>query len=130
MYISQIKDCNLGPISQVDIAPSFDINGNPRPLIIVGENGSGKSTFISNIVDSFYELAGRGFQNALHTGEDGNGYEFYKIIRREKPSITQTELAETMNLSRRSVQTIMKALIDEGIIERSGSKKSGTWIVK
>lgn len=47
MYISQIKDCNLGPISQVDIAPSFDINGNPRPLIIVGENGSGKSTFIS-----------------------------------------------------------------------------------
>ena len=52
------------------------------------------------------------------------------LILREKPSITQTELAETMNLSRRSVQTIMKALIDEGIIERSGSKKSGTWIVK
>ncbi len=52
------------------------------------------------------------------------------LILREKPSITQTELAETMNLSRQSVQTIMKALIDEGIIERSGSKKSGTWIVK
>lgn len=80
MYISQIKDCNLGPISQVDISPSFDINGNPKPLIIVGENGSGKSTFISNIVDAFYELAGQGFQNALHLSDGGNGYEFYKII--------------------------------------------------
>lgn len=42
----------------------------------------------------------------------------------------QTELAIMMNKSRRSVQTIMKQLIDEGIIERVGSKRIGTWVVK
>lgn len=80
MYISQIKDCNLGPISLVDISPSFRTNGNPKPLIVVGENGSGKSTFISNIVDAFYEIAGQGFQDVLHSSDGGNGYDYYKII--------------------------------------------------
>lgn len=44
MYINRIVDCNVGPISKIDIYPSFDAEGNPRPLIVVGENGSGKST--------------------------------------------------------------------------------------
>ena len=54
----------------------------------------------------------------------------YLLLLRENPSITQTELAVMMNKSRRSVQTIMKQLIDEGVIERVGSKRIGTWIVK
>lgn len=80
MYISRIVDRNLGPISKIDISPSFNQNGTPKPLIIVGENGSGKSTLISNIVDSFYELAGKCFTNALHQNEGGLGYAFYKTI--------------------------------------------------
>lgn len=52
------------------------------------------------------------------------------LLLRENPSITQTELATMMNKSRRYVQTMMKQLIDDGIVERVGSKKIGTWIVK
>ncbi len=52
------------------------------------------------------------------------------LLLRENPSITQTELATMMNKSRRSIQTIMKQLIDEGVIERVGSKRIGTWIVR
>ncbi len=52
------------------------------------------------------------------------------LLLRENPSITQTELASMMNKSRRYVQTMMKQLIDEGVIERVGSKRIGTWIVK
>ena len=55
-------------------------DGKPKPLIIVGENGSGKSTMISNIVDSLYELAGRGFSNVVHYRMGGSGYLYYKII--------------------------------------------------
>lgn len=80
MYISRLVDRNLGPISKINISPSFNQNGTPKPLIIVGENGSGKSTLISNIVDSFYELAGKSFTNALHPNEGGLGYTFYKTI--------------------------------------------------
>ena len=52
------------------------------------------------------------------------------LLIRENPSITQTELAEIMNRSRRSVQSLMKKLIEDGVIERIGSKKKGTWLVK
>jgi ATP-dependent DNA helicase RecG len=56
--------------------------------------------------------------------------EYLLLLLRENPSITQTELANMLNKSRRSVQTIMKQLIDEGVIERVGSKRIGTWIVR
>ncbi len=52
------------------------------------------------------------------------------LLLRENPSMTQTELATMMNKSRRYVQTMMKQLIDEGVIERVGSKRIGTWIVR
>ena len=80
MYISRIIDKNIGPISKIDISPSFMDDGKPKPLIIVGENGSGKSTMISNIVDSLYELAGKGFSNVVHYRMGVSGYLYYKII--------------------------------------------------
>ena len=54
--------------------------------------------------------------------------EYLLLLIREKPSITQAELAEIMNKSRRSIQNLMKQLIDEGVVERIGSKKRGTWL--
>ena len=56
--------------------------------------------------------------------------EYLLLIIRENPSITQTELSAMMNKSRRTIQMLMKQLIDEGVIDRVGSKRSGTWIVK
>jgi len=35
-----------------------------------------------------------------------------------------------MGKSRRSVQMLMKQLIEDDAIERLGSKKQGTWILK
>lgn len=80
MYICRIFDCNIGPIGKLNIIPSFGAEGNPKPLIFVGENGSGKSTIISNIVDSFYEMAGIKYGNARHSIGVGNKYEYYKNI--------------------------------------------------
>ena len=56
--------------------------------------------------------------------------EYLLLLIRENPSITQAELAELMNRSRRSVQSMMKKLIEDGTVERIGSKKQGTWMVK
>lgn len=80
MYVKRIVDKNIGPISKVDISPSFSESGNPKPIIFVGKNGSGKSTLISNIVDSFFEFAGKGFNNALQPNESGFGHTYFKII--------------------------------------------------
>ena len=65
MYIRRIVCKNIGPLSSIDLAMPFNSDGTPKPLILVGENGSGKSTFLSNIVDSFYEIAHKEFSNAV-----------------------------------------------------------------
>ena len=48
-------------------------------LPIVGENGCGKSLLLSNIVDSFYCIAQKGFDNAMEKADTG-GEEYYKNI--------------------------------------------------
>ena len=76
-----------------------------------------------------YDKAQNKAQNKAQKGALSDR-EYLLLLLRENPSATQTELAEIMNKSRRSVQMLMKELIDEGVVERMGSKKIGTWIVK
>ena len=78
MYIRKIVSKNLGPIKEIQLSLPFE-NGTPKPVVIVGENGTGKSTLISNVVDSFYEIAGAAYPDARKHGEI-EGYEFYKTI--------------------------------------------------
>ena len=79
MYIKNLIYENVGPIEHVNIKPSYTSYGNPKPLLLVGENGTGKSTILSNIVDSFYEIAGEAFDNACQP--INSGHQYYKIIR-------------------------------------------------
>lgn len=79
MYLKKIKDVNIGPIKEASIAFPFKNNGEPKPVVIVGENGTGKSALLSNIVDGLYEIAGEAFSNARQPA-DTEGYEFYKAI--------------------------------------------------
>jgi len=52
MYAKRIQIRNYGPIDHVDITfPFTDGDENPKPVLLVGENGSGKSILLSNIVD-------------------------------------------------------------------------------
>lgn len=86
MYIKKIKDENIGPIKVLNIIFPFNDDGNPKPIIFVGENGSGKSMLLSNIVDALYEIAGSGFDDAWHVTETG-GHEYYKSIKNSQISI-------------------------------------------
>ena len=81
MYIKKLIYENVGPIEHVNITPSFTPEGNPKPILLVGENGTGKSTILSNIVDAFYEIAGKAYSDAWKA--DGQGHQYYKVIRAE-----------------------------------------------
>lgn len=65
MYIEKLAYKNVGPLQDVRIDFPFNNNGTPKPVILVGENGTGKSTILSNIVDSFYEMAQKHFMNPI-----------------------------------------------------------------
>ena len=71
MYIRKIVSKNLGPIKKIQLLLPLE-NGVPKPVVLVGENGTGKSTLISNVVDSFYEIAGAAYPDMrlLHRNRD------------------------------------------------------------
>ena len=50
MYTKRIQIVNYGPIGHLDITLPFD-GESPKPVLLVGENGSGKSIFLSHIVN-------------------------------------------------------------------------------
>jgi predicted ATP-binding protein involved in virulence len=56
MYINKITIENFGPLQRVVIDCPFDEHQNPLPLILVGTNGSGKTSILANIIDALVEL--------------------------------------------------------------------------
>lgn len=51
MYLKRLHLEKIGPISECSFELPFQENGNPKPVIIVGENGTGKSILLSFIVN-------------------------------------------------------------------------------
>lgn len=88
MYIEKLHYINVGPIEKLDI--NFMQNGEtiPKPIVIVGKNGSGKSILLSHIVDACYEIADAAFTNAMKKTE-GIRNQYFKEIAPYQISIGQ-----------------------------------------
>lgn len=48
----------------------------------------------------------------------------------QNPSVTQNEISETLSISIATVKRTIKQMTENGIIERTGGKRYGEWIVK
>lgn len=81
MYLKKIVCENMGPISYVDIEPVFTEEGNPKPLILVGKNGTGKSILISNIADSLFEFGDQAFSDVAEASEKRRTLFFKDLFR-------------------------------------------------
>lgn len=77
MYLRNIAIKNIGPIEELSVEIPFKKNGDPKPVIFVGENGSGKTILQSQIVDSFYEIGSNLFEDVGK--QKGLGRSYYKI---------------------------------------------------
>lgn len=56
MYLHEIQLKNAGPIENLDIKLGTNESGTPKPLVIVGKNGSGKSIALSYIVSAMLHV--------------------------------------------------------------------------
>jgi ATP-dependent DNA helicase RecG len=55
--------------------------------------------------------------------------EIVSLIK-QNPEITTTQLAEAMNVTRRTIANYIQTLKQEGKITRIDGRKNGTWVVK
>ena len=60
MYAKRIQIVNYGPIDQLDITFPFE-DDIPKPIVLVGENGSGKSILLSHLVNGL--ISAKGIEN-------------------------------------------------------------------
>ena len=74
MYTKRIQITNYGPIDHLDITLPFH-DDTPKPVVLVGENGSGKSILLSHIVNGLIEAKGIAYP---HTPEVESG-KVYKL---------------------------------------------------
>ena len=63
MYVRRIQLSNYGPIENLDIEFPFDGDA-PKPVVLVGENGSGKSILLSHIVNGLIVSKGIAYPEA------------------------------------------------------------------
>ena len=76
MYFKSIKISNYGPISNANIDFRFDSSGKPLPIVLIGRNGTGKSLFITNLVDALIETKRHAFPLGIL---EVNNNSFYKV---------------------------------------------------
>lgn len=76
-----LRDClieNVGPITALDVSLDLDIRGNPKPIILVGKNGTGKTIFLAYVLDALAELAKKKFRD-IAIGQQIGHSPFLKI---------------------------------------------------
>ena len=78
MYLKEFELENLGPIDYLNQKLEFHRDGNPKPLLIIGENGAGKSILISHIVNAII--------SARQTVYDDSDVEKGKVYKYRSPA--------------------------------------------
>ena len=63
MYFKHITLRNVGPIEKINYDFQFSNDGNPKPLILVGTNGSGKSILLSYLLNALMAAQQVAFDN-------------------------------------------------------------------
>lgn len=72
MYLKRLYIENNGPLRQVSLELPFAANGDPKPIIMVGGNGSGKTNLLSIITDALFEAAAVHFRNVVPDKSGGS----------------------------------------------------------
>ena len=107
MYVKRVQLENYGPVQRLDIRFPFD-GENPKPVVLVGENGTGKTIVLSHIVNGMIEAKHAAYSdpNSRETPEGrvfkvrdgryiavGSGYYFARVGFEEGRFIEEIFLA-------------------------------------
>lgn len=105
-------------------------NGSPEPVFDFDEDRTffGVDFFIHPLFDkeTYSENINNGSSERTETKLNENARKVLELVGKNQ-NITATELAAEIGVSSRAVEKIIGNLKELGLIERTGSKKNGTW---
>lgn len=105
-------------------------NGLPEPVFDVSHSLVTLTIPFRQPLSAIGGLNG-GINGGLNGGLELNEREIQLIqIIKESPKVTIEEAATKMGISKRTAERLFTSLKQQDIIEKSGSKKTGYWIVK
>ncbi|MBR5994356.1 MAG: AAA family ATPase [Lachnospiraceae bacterium] len=99
MYFSSIDITNYGSISKFYYNFRFDKEGHPIPLVLIGENGTGKTLVLANMVDSLIEIKRNTYGNAIFEVNEKN---YFKIGSKNYITIGQNTSRVVITLNHKS----------------------------
>ncbi len=79
MYLKRILIDYLGAIEKLNIDMPFTDTHLPKPLILVGKNGSGKTLLTTSVVDSLIQIKRSGYMNIPEVSDQN----FYKAGKKD-----------------------------------------------
>lgn len=79
MYLKKAYILNSGAIEKLELKFQFNENGTPKPMLIVGKNGSGKTNLLAYITDALIEIAARHFRDVAPFTQDGSR-KWYRVL--------------------------------------------------
>ncbi len=65
MYLKSFHIENSGPLRSLSLELPFTRDGIPKPVVLVGSNGSGKTNLISIVADALFEAAAQHYQDVV-----------------------------------------------------------------
>lgn len=81
MYLRKALILESGSLKDIEINFEFTEAGLPKPLVIVGRNGSGKSNFLSFVTDALIEVAAKKFTDVAKPNPNGQfGHQWHRVI--------------------------------------------------
>ena len=75
MYLSNVKLKNYGPLGEVNLELKNESDNNPKPIVLIGQNGSGKTLFLSNILHALIEIKRKKYNTILEVSENN----YYRV---------------------------------------------------
>lgn len=65
MYLRECLIQNVGPIPALDLSFELSPSSNPKPVVLVGKNGTGKTIVLAYVVDALAEFAKEYFRDIV-----------------------------------------------------------------
>lgn len=85
MYLKQVAIENSGPLRSINFDLAFTASDHPKPLVLVGSNGGGKTNLLSLVTDALFEAAAVHYDNVLPAR--GIGRSWFRVVGRRTTTL-------------------------------------------